>query len=32
VQTHQPREGDLIACASGHRQRAFLIWNTHRSG
>jgi len=29
VQTHQTREGILIACAGRFGQRAFLIWSTH---
>ena len=29
VQTHQTREGVVIACAGRCGQRAFLVWSTH---
>lgn len=32
VQTHQAREGGVIAGAGLFSQRAFLIWDTHRPG
>jgi hypothetical protein len=32
MQTNQPREGALVACACRFSQRAFLIRDTHRAG